>query len=100
MARHLEPAGVLLVEPWLEPDAWIAGRLHLLTVDEPELKIARVTVPARRGITSIMDFHYLVATPDGVQTHVERLEHGLFTISEYEAAFERAGLAASTTGKG
>lgn len=93
MARHLEPGGVLLVEPWLEPDAWIAGRLHLLTVDEPDLKIARVTVPARRGITSIMDFHYLVATPDGVQTHVERLEHGLFTTSEYEAAFERAGLA-------
>ena len=93
MARHLEPEGVLVVEPWLEPDVWIAGRLHLLTVDEPELKLARITVPEKHGITSVMNFHYLVATPDGVETHVERLEHGLFTRTEYRAAFERVGLA-------
>jgi SAM-dependent methyltransferase len=92
MARHLEPGGVLVVEPWLEPDVWIAGRLHLLTVDEPELKIARITVPEKRGITSIMNFHYLVATPDGVETYEERLEHGLFTRTEYGTALERAGL--------
>jgi SAM-dependent methyltransferase len=92
MARHLEPGGVLIVEPWLEPDVWIAGRLHLLTVDEPELKVARITVPEKHGITSVMNFHYLVATPEGVETHAERMEHGLFTKDEYRAAFERAGL--------
>ena len=93
MARHLEPGGVLVVEPWLEPDVWIPGRLHLLTVDEPDLKVARITVPEKHGITSVMNFHFLVATPDGVETHEERLEHGLFTREEYRTAFERAGLA-------
>jgi len=92
MAAHLETGGVLVVEPWLEPDAWIPGKLHLLTVDEPDLKIARVTVPGRRGTISILDFHFLVASPDGVSTHAERLEHGLFTSNEMRAAFERAGL--------
>jgi SAM-dependent methyltransferase len=93
MARHLEPGGVLIVEPWLEPDFWIPGRLHLLTVDEPDLKIARITMPEKHGITSVMNFHYLVATPDGVETFEARLEHGLFTREEYRRAFERAGLA-------
>ena len=49
MAAHLEPGGVLLVEPWLEPDVWVEGRLHLLPVDEPELKIARVTVAGKEA---------------------------------------------------
>ena len=56
MARHLEPGGVLIVEPWLEPDVWVTGRLHLLTVDEPDLKIARVTVAGRTDNTAILDF--------------------------------------------
>ncbi len=92
MAAHLRPGGVLIVEPWLEPDAWIPGRLHLLTVDEPDLKIARVTIPARRGAVSILAFHFLVASPAGVATYAEQLEHGLFTAEQMLAAFERAGL--------
>ena len=92
MAAHLEPGGVLLVEPWIEPDAWLPGKPALLTVDEPELKIARVTLTGRRGNTSILHFHYLVATPDGVETFEERMELGLFTAAELRSAFERAGL--------
>ncbi len=34
------------------------------TVDEPDLKIARVTLTGRRGNTSILDFDYLVRTND------------------------------------
>jgi SAM-dependent methyltransferase len=93
MARHLEPGGVLIVEPWLEPHVWQAGRLHLLTVDEPELKIARVTVPGRVEDVAIVDFHYLVATPAGVQSIRERQELALFTSDTYRAAFVRARLA-------
>lgn len=92
MARHLEPGGVLVVEPWLEPQAWQAGRPTLLTVDEPDLKIARVTHPARRDTTSIIDYYYLVATPEGVEHHEEHHELQLFTAAEMRRAFERAGL--------
>jgi ubiquinone/menaquinone biosynthesis C-methylase UbiE len=94
MAKHLEPGGILVVEPWLEPDAWVEGRLHLLTVDEPELKIARMTMAGRRGTTSILDFHYLVGTPDGFETSDEQMELALFTTAEQLRAFELAGLQA------
>jgi SAM-dependent methyltransferase len=92
MARHLEPGGVLLVEPWFEPQAWIPGHLHLLTVDEPDVKLARATVAGLEGTLSTMEFHYLVVTGDGVERFSERHEAGLFTRGEMTGAFEAAGL--------
>jgi SAM-dependent methyltransferase len=92
MARHLEPAGVLVVEPWLSPDRWEDGRVGGVFVDEPELKIARMNVAASRGTTSIVDFHYLVATSDGVEHFTELHELGLFTVEQQLDAFRAAGL--------
>ena len=92
MAGHLEPGGVLVVEPWLEPQDWKPGHLHLLAVDEPDVKIARATVAGLEGTTSIMDFHYLVVTRAGVQHFTEHHEAALFTRAQYTAAFEAAGL--------
>ena len=92
MARHLEPAGVLVVEPWLSPDRWKDGRVGGVFVDEPELKIARMNVAASRGTTSIVDFHYLVATSDGVEHFTELHELGLFTVEQQLDAFRAAGL--------
>ena len=93
MAAHLEPGGVLMVEPWLEPEDWKPGHLHLLTVDEPDVKIARATVAGNDGTTSIMDFHYLVVTRAGVEHFTEHHEAALFTRAQYTEAFEAAGLA-------
>jgi SAM-dependent methyltransferase len=93
MASHLEPGGVLLVEPWLEPEVWKPGHLHLLTVDEPDVKIARATIAGLEGTVSIMDFHYLVLTSDGVERFAEHHEAGLFTRAQMTEAFEAAGLA-------
>jgi hypothetical protein len=71
----------------------MVGRPHLLTVDEPELKIARATAVGREGDVSILDFDYLVATPEGTRHFTERHEAALFTDEQYRQAFERAGLA-------
>jgi SAM-dependent methyltransferase len=92
MAAHLNPGGVLVLEPWFTPETWHPGRPHLLTVDEPDLKIARTTVSGREGGLAIMDFSYLVATPDGTRYFTERHEATLFTDEEYRRAFEHAGL--------
>ena len=67
MARHLQPGGVLLVEPWLPPDGYTTGTVHALYVDQPQLKIARINVAAARDRVSLLDFHYLVGTPEGVE---------------------------------
>ena len=94
MARHLEPGGVLVVEPWLTPDAWSDRHVGAVFVDEPELKIARVNVAEREGTISSFEFQYLVGTPDGVQHFSERHELGLFTVEQQLEAFRAAGLEA------
>jgi SAM-dependent methyltransferase len=92
MARHLKPAGTLVVEPWISPDDWTSGRPHMLTVDEPDLKIARTSVAGREGELSILEFDYLVSTPEGTIHFTERHEAALFTDEQYRQAFERACL--------
>jgi hypothetical protein len=69
------------------------GRPYLLTVDEPDLKIARMSASGREGDVSILEFDYLVGTPDGTRHFTERHEAKLFTDEQYRNAFERAGLA-------
>ena len=92
-ARHTAPGGVVIVDSWITPDRWRVGYLHAQLVDEPELKIARISRSDRQGIMSMMDMHHLVMTPSGAESFVERHEMGLFTTEEYRAAFEAAGLA-------
>ena len=92
MARHLEPGGVLVVEPWIFPENWIEGRVHMLVVDEPDLKIARTNLSEREGDLAVMDMHYLVGTPEGVDHFVERHELALFSNEEYLDAFRAAGV--------
>jgi SAM-dependent methyltransferase len=91
-ARHLEPGGVLVVEPWLAPDAWRDRHVGSVFVDEPELKIARMNVAEREGNVSIVEFQYLVGMPDGIERFSERHELGLFTVEQYLDAFRSAGL--------
>ena len=61
-------------------------------MDEPDLKIARLSRSEQIGTLSIMEMHHLVVTDDGADTFVERYEMGLFTSAQYCAAFEQAGL--------
>ena len=92
MERHLEPQGILVVEPWLTPDVWEDRHVGAAFVDEPELKIARMNVSQREGNVSIVDFQYLVGTPDGVEGFSEHHELGLFTVDQHLDAFRAAGL--------
>lgn len=92
MTRHLMPGGVLLVEPWFSPDAWQAGSVHTLHVDQPDLKITRMNLSEVEDRLSFFVFHYIVGTPQGIEYFTERHELGLFTHEEYLDAFRKAGL--------
>jgi SAM-dependent methyltransferase len=92
LAAHTRPGGLVIVEPWLTPDIYKLGGVHSLFVDLPELKIARMNLSALEDGLSILEFHYLVGTPQGIDHFTERHELGLFTHDDYLAAFNAAGL--------
>jgi len=95
MARHLSPGGVLVVEPWLTPEATVDGHLSLLCAEDEAVKIARMSRLEKRGAQALLTFHYLVGERDGVDHFTELHETWLRTPQENRAAFEAAGLETS-----
>jgi SAM-dependent methyltransferase len=92
MAKHLSRGGLLIVEPWFQPEEWSDGIVNMNTVDQPELKAVRMNISRRQADVAVLDFHWLVGTPQGIESFVEHHELALFTWDQYRAAFERAGL--------
>ncbi len=92
MAKHLRPGGILLVEPWFSPRQWSIGHLHGVFVNQPDLKLARISISKRNGNLSFNNEHFLVGTRRGIEHFVECLEMGLFTPEDYVEAFRDAGL--------
>jgi SAM-dependent methyltransferase len=93
MAGHLEPGGVLVVEPWILPEAWIEGRApDVEVVEDGERRLVRVIATSRQDTTSVLRIHYAVAAAGEIQTADERHQLRLFTHEEYVAALVDAGL--------
>ncbi|GAC1304015.1 MAG: hypothetical protein NVSMB19_14520 [Vulcanimicrobiaceae bacterium] len=92
MAAHLALDGTLVVEPFVSFAAYRPGVVDAVFVDEPDLKIARMSLSKQTGKIGILDYHYLVATLTGVERYFERHEVGLFDEATYRAAFDAAGL--------
>jgi len=92
MARHLKPGGVVLVEPWFSPEDWKTGTLYATYVNQPDLKVARMSLSERNGTLSFFTFQYLVGRPTGIEHFTELHELGLFTKDEYLDAFRAADL--------
>ncbi|MEA2551838.1 MAG: hypothetical protein QOJ65_14 [Fimbriimonadaceae bacterium] len=91
-ARHLNSDGVLVVEPWFSPDRFRVGHFNLMTGETPDLKIARANTSRIENGCSVMDFHYLVASADGVNHFEECHRLALFTSDQYRNAFVENGL--------
>jgi trans-aconitate methyltransferase len=92
MAAHLEPGGVVIVEPWYSPETFWDGHVASNYLERADLRVAWMYRQERHGRRSILPIHYLVASADGVEHFVERHEHGLFTPEEYRGAMESTGL--------
>ncbi len=92
MARHLKPGGVLIVEPWLRPEQFREGRIWFDFVDEPDLKVARMTVAERHGKIVELTMRYMVGRPGAIEEFVEHHQEALHTVAEYLNAFTLAGL--------
>lgn len=90
--RHLADPGLLIVEPWFTPEGFTAGHFSLTTVDDEDLKIARMSYGEREGRLSRFTFEYLIADREGIRRETEIHEAGLFTVAEMKEFFAAAGL--------
>ena len=94
LCEHLNPGGVVVLEPWFPPDSYWTGTITANFVDQPDLKIAWMYTSEREDLLSVLDIHYLVGRPEAVERFEERHEMGLFTQDEHLEAFRAAGLEA------
>ncbi|MHC4938586.1 MAG: class I SAM-dependent DNA methyltransferase [Planctomycetota bacterium] len=84
--RHLNPGGVALIEPWLRKEMYTEGHIHMTTVDKPELKIARVNRGDVEGDLSVIDFHYVIVTPDEGARYVREVHKlAMFEVDDFTA---------------
>lgn len=90
--KHLNPEGVVIVEPWFSPEQWRVGAPHMVTVDRADLKICRINTSGREGRLSLIQFHYLIGKPQGVEHLTESHELALYTSEEMLDFFGQAGL--------
>jgi ubiquinone/menaquinone biosynthesis C-methylase UbiE len=100
MRRHLNPGGVLVIEPWFTPDAYWTGTITSNYAEQDDLKIAWMYTSEREGDLSVLDMHYVVGRPSGIETLHERQELGLFTESQQLEALRDVGLEARHESEG
>lgn len=93
MREHLEPGGVILVDPWFEPGQLSDGWIATLMGESDGLTVCRMSRTVLQGTISRLEFEYLIGTASGIERRSEVHELGLFTRHQMERAFSEAGLA-------
>jgi ubiquinone/menaquinone biosynthesis C-methylase UbiE len=92
-ARHLNPGGVAIVEPWILPSAFRTGHIHLRTYQDSSITIARVASSSRRGSRSLIHYHFLIGQPGHGVRYFEETDVGLLlSREELLELMTRAGL--------
>lgn len=89
--EHLTPNGVAIIEPWLTPDSWHAGKVDMKTAESEDVKICRMSYSDRQGNISKLRFEYLIGNAEGITREVEDHELGLFTVEEMNRCFYETG---------
>ena len=100
IAKHLNPGGLVLIEPFFSVETFWTYTITANFVDRPDLKIIWMYTSERREKLAILDIHYMVGTPDGIEEFRELHELGLTDKSDYEVAFREAGLSIEYCAKG
>jgi SAM-dependent methyltransferase len=91
-AEHLNPDGIVVVEPWWFPDTFADGYVTGDVVRVGDQVIGRVSHSRREGSRSHVSAHFTVADAGaGLRHFTEDLVISLFTREQYEAAFRKSG---------
>ncbi|EPH43895.1 class I SAM-dependent methyltransferase [Streptomyces aurantiacus] len=93
-ARHLNPGGVIVIEPWWLPEDFLDGYVATDSFQWKGRSYARISHTVRDGDSSHMEVHYLVASAEEGVTHFSDVHRArLFQRADYENAIRRAGCA-------
>jgi len=92
MATHLQPRGLLLIEPFYTSDQYWKDRLTVNYSVSETHKIAWMYVTAQQDSIAIVDIHYLVGEGQKIEYFTEREELGLYSCEDFADAFQKAGL--------
>jgi len=91
MAAHVQPRGVVIVEPWIAAEDYKPGRLDADIVDTDTGRIVRITKHARAGDLAELEFRFLVSH-DGearIDDWTTTLRLRLRSVQEQLAMFEQ-----------
>jgi len=98
--HHLEPGGIIVVEPWFPPGVMTYGYTSTDVGEGVGLRVVRRARTEIDGRLSRLHFDYDI-TRDGHTRHASEVhELGLFTLEEMRAAFEANGLDVEYDSKG
>lgn len=92
MNEHLNPGGLVIIEPWFSKENFRTGTITANHYEEPELKITWMYTSEIKNNLSVLDINYLVGTPEEVTYFKEKHEIGLFDDTQYRRAFTDTGL--------
>jgi len=96
MARHLNEGGVLIVEPWDDPEVSPpTSEPYLTSHEEPGRKVVMLEITTLQDDSWLQESHYLIATPDRIDHFFESHQVGAFTYAQQIQAFTDAGLQVS-----
>ena len=71
--QHLNPGGLVIVEPWITPEAFEEGRMDMLTYNQDDYIVCRMNDSSSIGKLSRMKFHFLVGKKNERIRHFEEL---------------------------
>jgi SAM-dependent methyltransferase len=91
-AAHLNPGGVLVVEPWFTLEQWSENHISHTLAQADGKTLVRMGHSTREGRISRMAMHYLLGDPSsGVRHFTDHHEMTLFTMEEYVQSLAGAG---------
>jgi ubiquinone/menaquinone biosynthesis C-methylase UbiE len=99
--QHLNPNGLVIVEPWFTEENSLANRIDMTTYDKEDIKICRIAHSYPENEFSILNFHYLFGTIDqGVRHFEERHEVRRTSMKEMFEAFKEVNFDVTFDEKG
>lgn len=102
MAKHLNPKGWLIIEPWVEPDEWDPDLVKSSRSDDSGagIRIEQRRTARTEGSVSVIEIEYKIESPSEHLSFRETHRLGLFTRKKIEAALERRGFQSRYIPKG